>query len=437
MLVESKISQGVQQNADPRTRKKHLTSTTNPVLVNPQKKDVFFGQTPPPSSNKAEEKKKGIDKVKIFNTSANLFALAAYTILVGSAALSIKNKAPLYKEADKLVKFNKTGQSHINQIKEIANDQKKPWGLKLTEKFGELQENSEELTNNMVYAFGTLVVMPFVILFSPFGKKDASKEDRIFTIFRQPLSFLTTFGAQLTVDKLVKTAIPEMRKFGLLDNIKSNGKVLEFDDVKTKKAYSEKVKSLSERLGESGLANSKKKAVNYLKSELNTVETKMKDGNGLKFSLFEKPQLYARQLLLKQDLNKLEEYTKEQLEKDPFKKNTNIMEFVSDKVKTAVEGPEKVHYENIMDNAGLGELKEAAHETFVVQRRNLATKNMGQVFLNSTVSQAISLIALTFIYGKMMKKVMGVKQGFADEGVRKYKEQQNNEQNNAEKGGVQ
>lgn len=65
----------------------------------------------------------------------------------------------------------------------------------------------EELFNNLVYGFGTVVVMPLVILFSPFGAKESSKEDKVFTILRQPLSFILMFSMQLTVDKFLSKMV--------------------------------------------------------------------------------------------------------------------------------------------------------------------------------------------------------------------------------------
>lgn len=62
----------------------------------------------------------------------------------------------------------------------------------------------EELSNNLLYGIGTVGVMPLVINFSPFGKKNSSKEDKKYATLRQPLSFATMFSIQLTNDRMFK-----------------------------------------------------------------------------------------------------------------------------------------------------------------------------------------------------------------------------------------
>lgn len=75
-----------------------------------------------------------------------------------------------------------------------------------------------ELFNNIVYGVGTVIVMPLVVLFSPFGKKNSATDDKVFTVFRQPLSFALLFSMQLAVDKfLSKMALPRIKAKHLLE----------------------------------------------------------------------------------------------------------------------------------------------------------------------------------------------------------------------------
>lgn len=71
-------------------------------------------------------------------------------------------------------------------------------------------KTGDELFNNLLYALGTLVVMPLVVMFSPFGKKDSSKEDKAFAVLRQPLSVAATLGLQFTFDKMIDKYIPKV-----------------------------------------------------------------------------------------------------------------------------------------------------------------------------------------------------------------------------------
>ncbi len=75
-----------------------------------------------------------------------------------------------------------------------------------------------ELFNNYLYALGTLIVMPAVVMFSPIGKKDSSKEDKLFAVLRQPVSVASTLGMQFTFDKLIDKYVPEVIKQNQLED---------------------------------------------------------------------------------------------------------------------------------------------------------------------------------------------------------------------------
>lgn len=75
-----------------------------------------------------------------------------------------------------------------------------------------------ELYNNLTYAFGTLVVMPLVIWFSPIGKKDSTWEDNFTASIRQPFSVFSTLTMQLVFDKLVDKYTDKAIKKNALEN---------------------------------------------------------------------------------------------------------------------------------------------------------------------------------------------------------------------------
>ena len=91
---------------------------------------------------------------------------------------------------------------------------------------------SGELFNNLIYAFGTLVVMPLIVMLSPQKKENSSKGDKFFTIARQPLSVLATLTMQYTFDKVLKNKIPDVLKSNRLEDktyLNSEGKFLSKD----------------------------------------------------------------------------------------------------------------------------------------------------------------------------------------------------------------
>ena len=86
------------------------------------------------------------------------------------------------------------------------------WVQNATNKFG------KELFNNFIYAFGTLVVMPTVVLLSPTKKEDSKKGDKLFTILRQPFSVAATLIMQYTFDKVLSKKLPDVIKHNMLEN---------------------------------------------------------------------------------------------------------------------------------------------------------------------------------------------------------------------------
>lgn len=209
---------------------------------------IAFGKEPAQVPQKeGEEKKKGFS-VKKFT---NVLGVALWIGAVSGYLITQVKRPKGQKIMDKLSKTEKAITGVADNLKEASKTDKKKDGLgfRLGLTFNKWSEQNKELFNNLVYGFGTVVVMPLVILFSPFGKKKSSKEDKVFTVFRQPLSFATMFTMQLTVDKLLKGFVPKFVDKNIFedkDNIK-DGKIIDYEKLKYnskvfKEKYSEKLK---------------------------------------------------------------------------------------------------------------------------------------------------------------------------------------------------
>jgi|GEM_PF-6789371 len=138
------------------------------------------------------------------------------------------------KQAEKLEKRTQTLANKVENLKnkETEHVQKLPLICKIGILFDKLAER-KELTNNLIYGLGTILIEPLVILFSPFGKKKSTKEDKIFAVWRQPISFLTTFGLQFSIDKFFHGLIPKLSRQGFLgEEFKS--KLKNFEDLPLK-----------------------------------------------------------------------------------------------------------------------------------------------------------------------------------------------------------
>lgn len=127
-------------------------------------------------------------------------------------------------KAEKIVKqtenLEKKTRILIKEVEDLKNKQsgqinKLPLISKIGLFWDKLAER-KELTNNLIYGLGTILIEPLVILFSPFGKEKSTKEDKIFAVWRQPISFLTTFALQFSVDKFFHGLVPKLSRHGFL-----------------------------------------------------------------------------------------------------------------------------------------------------------------------------------------------------------------------------
>lgn len=174
----------------------------------------------------------------------NIIGTVAGITIIGLSAYSLITRPKWMKVQGKLKNLETKISSEANRYKDAieintGRQKKGNFWYRLGYKTNAIVERvGEELSNNLLYGIGTVGVMPLVINFSPFGKKNSSKEDKKYATLRQPLSFATMFSIQLTNDKMfkrwsnavmdqnlletdnVKTAIKDGNIEGVLDEVK-------------------------------------------------------------------------------------------------------------------------------------------------------------------------------------------------------------------------
>lgn len=178
-----------------------------------------------------EEKKSGVSVKKITNVAGIVLGLGAMSAIVLSGKLRPKN----VKLAEQQNKSLKKAQDAIANLKDKITVDKSEMnkGFKTGLWFEKVSSQNQELFNNILYGFGTVVIMPLVILFAPFGKKKSTPEDRLAAVMRQPMSFVTMFSMQLTVDKLFKDMVPNfIKKNSFEKNIKDPSDKTIYENIK-------------------------------------------------------------------------------------------------------------------------------------------------------------------------------------------------------------
>lgn len=335
------------------------------------------------------------------------FTVTAYAAIVMSAIAIKKCRPGVVKDVEKLAANKKAGRALKDGIelegKVLQGKCDKGGPLyKLFDYFGKLKENSAELTNNLVYGFGTLVIMPLVILLSPFGKKDASKEDRTFTVLRQPISFATVFAVQLTFDKVFKSLINELNKYRLLDGIKTKkGEELFFSDDR----MNEELQNILTKVNKDKTKNHfyfneacLRDKENFAK-ELKILDLHLKgdkrefvvDGGDSRIPVSIKAK--GNRFTLEEFSDSLVSIIKSIGDKKPTEKQINNL-------KKLVE-----HY----GQSSPGLFKKLENMAYS-GARGRGLKEMSVIIANSIISQALGIMMLNFVYGKMMKKYTQLKQ---------------------------
>lgn len=219
-----------------------------------QRKNINFAakeETPQP----VKEPQKHSPIKTITNVGGVAIGLGSVAALIISKQLRPKNVKLLEKQNKELKKVQSSIENLVDKVTIDKTKMNKNFKAGLW--FNKIADQNQELFNNLIYGFGTVVVMPLVILFAPFGKKKSSPEDRLFTVLRQPLSFATMFTMQLTVDKFFKDMVPKVvSKNSLEKDFKDpSGKIihenLKFNSGEYKKHFTEELKTVGGMTSES------------------------------------------------------------------------------------------------------------------------------------------------------------------------------------------
>lgn len=212
-----------------------------------KRKNIGFGQSEN-NSQPNEEKKSGISIKKATNVAGIVLGLGSITAIVLSRKLRPKD----VKLAEKQAKDVKKVSDAIDNLKDKVTVDKSEMSktFKMGLWFDKVSSQNKELFNNILYGVGTVVVMPLVILFAPFGKKKSSPEDKAAAVFRQPLSFATMFSMQLTVDKLFSDLVPKfIKKDSFEKDIKDAKGETIFENIRfNTKAYEPHLKEQLEKV---------------------------------------------------------------------------------------------------------------------------------------------------------------------------------------------
>lgn len=176
-------------------------------------------------------------------TATNALGVAAWFGVVGYSIFKLKmlNGGAPETQLTRMKKIKKSTQSMLETLstrnaKSVEEELKNAPHKSLiiaAKKAGDFFQGMKmkfgnELFNNVTYALGTLFVMPAVVLWSPFGKKKSSKEDKTFAVLRQPLSVAATLTMQASFDKLLDKYVPEVLKQNILENklLLKDGKII-------------------------------------------------------------------------------------------------------------------------------------------------------------------------------------------------------------------
>ncbi len=245
-------------------------------IVASHNNSISFGND---DGNNEEGKKKGLSVKKLTNVLGTVLGLG----IIGASAIYMTKRPKWMKLQGKQKALETKITAEANKYKdaiEINKGIQKKGGFlyNLGHKTNAIVDKvGEELSNNLLYGIGTVCIMPLVILFSPFGKKNSSKEDKKYAVLRQPLSFATMFSIQLTNDKVFKRWTNSIMDQNMLesDEVKKAIKDKKIDTVLDKVKYAEgELKKFFEKEADEILSRSGKEG---LKAEEKNVLYKMKN----------------------------------------------------------------------------------------------------------------------------------------------------------------
>lgn len=362
-----------------------------------------------------------------FKTATNVIGVIAWLGIVGFGAKKLKIFRPNSPERinEKAESLGKKIKSNIEicedgnpteHINEALKNSFNKGAVNVLYKLGSKIKNTElkqgkELFNNLIYMFGTVVVLPLSVLFSPIGKKQSSKEDKICTVLRQPISAASALGLQFTFDKLLKKYVPEVMKKNMLEDTSILTK--DKDGKNTIKLLDEKGNFINE---------------NFEKIKYNAAEAK----DGFK-KLFEIDQNKngLKNLLTKEEVNAI--FTNRTYEDDASKTyKKRITKLLNDKYKASgldLSTIDDVNFDDSLLNSkklaperkakilsykefakkhvkealDIQKLASKFSKTMSVIDSNYLVNQKGVIWINVVGATVIGCTFLNVIYGKMIK----------------------------------
>lgn len=308
-----------------------------------------------PVKNEEVEKKKGLSVKKL----TNILGTVAGIGIIGASAIYMA-KRPKWmkinsKEMGVLETKIKSKQEQMEVALRTAKGEEKNGGFLYSfgsKVQGAVERIGSELSNNLLYGIGTCCIMPLVLLYSPFGKKDSSKEDKIFAVIRQPISFATMFSIQLTNDKVFS----RWSKAIVDQNLMELPEILENGVIKK---------------GENGYTEEVLSKIKYNAKPLKEHFEKM--CNEL---------LGQENNLSKNDFNTLYKMQSPEMQKQEFKSMLDARKVTGQKLEELTK-----HFNRYVEVGG---------------KAKLTTETI-KIITNVLVSQVIGCTLLNVIYGKIMK----------------------------------
>lgn len=192
---------------------KKTNHVSSACFIEPRRYEASFT-----SENRQIQDEKKSEKKSVNSKQISDFLVLLSSALIVSVGLLASAKT----------KKNKTAFKDVQKVKQAANrleGELKEGGTAnknapFIQRFGcfwdRLQSNHKELTNNLIYALGVIVVEPFIVLASPFGKDKSTKKEKMTAIARLPITVFSSLCFQYSIDKFFSDLVPALSREGFL-----------------------------------------------------------------------------------------------------------------------------------------------------------------------------------------------------------------------------
>lgn len=188
----------------------HINSA---CFVEPKCNKTAFTSKNKQTQNTKKSENKSDNSKQISDISVILSSVLIVSLGLLASAKKGKNETA-FKDVQKIKQMTQHLENELKDSETSGNS------TPFIQKFGcfwdKLQKNHKELTNNLIYALGVIVVEPFVILASPFGQDKSTKNDKMIAIARLPITVLSSLSFQYSIDKFFSDLVPTLSREGFL-----------------------------------------------------------------------------------------------------------------------------------------------------------------------------------------------------------------------------